>query len=381
MIKLKIILLYTEYLLMLRLLYSLIFSISLMETPATQELYIKNMTVSAGIYNDKIIVEWEGNAGTMYRIFRSTNNTADFSQIGETDKTRYEDTSAEKGIVYWYRVSPSNDEAGENKISKNDGNNNNPDNSINNMNSSTSATVENINNDLIDETEYMRLSAQPCYNTEKENPDLNKVEKNGIILNCYSGYAENDAPQGHKLKDLLKEKKAVLKIPSPAGEKALFNKRVSFLKNYYMHPVKFSLLLTMAQPYIDRGELLVFSGNEIYNINRKNKQFTFYNTEFNTYILFESSKLHKIFKKSRDNGLNDILLKNCELFCILNGRKIITDKAGITRIVYSYDAVGLSTRYLKNDSQWKSSTLMISTSRPDLKEKLMKAERTNRKDR
>jgi len=369
---------------MLTLINSLILSLSLLQTPAAQELYIKNITVSAGAYKDKIAVEWIGKEGTIYHIFRSTNNASDFSLIGETDKTVFEDYSVEKGVVYWYRISPLNQVSGE-KLNSHNGRSVSDDKgvSITKKSNNKPATGENIENELINEAEYIQISALPCNTSEKENPDEEiKTDKaNSITLSCYSGFAENEPPKGNKLNDLIKEKKAILKAPSPAGEKALFNKRLSFLKEYYMHPVKFSLLLTMAQPYLDRGELLIFSGNEISNINPKEKQFTFYNTEFNTQIIFESSKLHKIFRKSRDNGLNDILLKNCELFCVMNDRKIITDKSGITRIVYSYDAVGLSTRYLKNDSQWKSNSLMISTSRPDLKEKLMKAERTNRKDR
>ncbi len=341
---------------MIKLISSLILLSTIVQTPPAQEMYLKNITVSAGTFKDKIVVEWKSENSTPFRVLRSTNNSTDFSEIGITDKQVFEDTAAEKGVVYWYRVAPVSEALTQNTETK-----------INGAITSdkpaekdqTEGTEEVV---LIDEQEYIRLSCLPC-----------AADGTAIVLNCYSGFMENGPPRGSILAELIKEKKALLKTPADSKAKAQMNIRLNYLKQYYMNPVKFSLMMTMAKPYLDKGELVVFSGKENFEINSKLKQFTFYDNEYSSFITFDSSKLMKIISKSKDSELAGILLKNSELFCVPGGKKIITDKAGLTRVVYCYDAVGLSTRYLKNDAEWRSRTIMLATSRADLKDKLKKA--------
>lgn len=164
-----------------------------------------------------------------------------------------------------------------------------------------------------------------------------------------------------------------MKIPKDKDEREVQRARLECIKQYYINPVKLSLIITLAKPYLKNGDILILTGKGDWEIVRDVKQLIFFDSEYNTRIVFESSKLLKVIDNCNDVGLTDILLKNSEIFCIPGGKKVITDSAGLTRIVYNYDAVGLSTVYLKNDREWKSRTIMTSSSRDDLKEMLKQA--------
>jgi hypothetical protein len=102
----------------------------------------------------------------------------------------------------------------------------------------------------------------------------------------------------------------------------------------------------------------------------------FYDENYKYMVVFESKKLTEIIAGISDTELVEILLGNAELFCVPGGQSFITDKNGVTRLVNVYDAVGLSTGYLKNDSDWRSRTIMLSTSRKDLQDKLKNASKS-----
>jgi len=336
-------------------------------TPASSaELYIKEITVSAGTFDDKITVKWQGTVKKQYKIYRSMHSSTGFEEIARTDQDEFNDTNIEKGVVYWYRVAPLSDST---EIK-----------SLNSDEKKIEAPDQNTIADashLINEEEYNKLSSTPSGTDEPasgENSNQNK-ENNSITLNCFSGYASNRPAPGEDLDILIKEKKSVLKTPKNSKMKSIQEVRLKYLEQYYMHPVKFSLIMTLSRPYLKKGEIQIFTGKNIFEIYRERREFVFHDPDYKTYIVFQSKKFLKIIDQSQDSELAELLIKNAEIFCIPGGKKKITDTEGKTRIVNYYDAIGMSTRFLKNDRDWRSRTIMVSTSRKDLKEMIKKAAR------
>ena len=178
-----------------------------------------------------------------------------------------------------------------------------------------------------------------------------------------------------KLDDLVKIKKAKLKTPADAEGKKKQKSDLDYIQQYYMNPIKLALFLTMSRPYLDRGDIKILTDCENIEIKKDLNQFIFYGRDYSYAVVFESKKLTRIISESSlaEADLIDTLLKNAELFCISSGKNFVVDKNGKTRLVNTFDAVGLSTRYLKNDVEWRSRTIVLSTSRNDLKEKLRNA--------
>ncbi len=341
---------------MITFLSTLLFYISILQQPPATELYIKNMSISASDNSDKLLIRWESFENSSFRILRSKFNNREFIEIAVSDGTEYIDSDIEKGVVYWYRI-------------------------IQEPTGTPDEQKKEIDPSLfINEAEYTILAEiLPVLNdTKKNKSDVKTNEKNITTekINSYCGYTENAPFPGSKLDILIKQKNSVLKIPAEPEKKKAQTERLEYLKQYYMNKVKFSLIMTMAKPYLARDELIIYSSLENYEIKKESKQFIFYDKGLCSYVVFESSKLFKIINNGKDSELADILLKNAELFCTPSGKKIITDKNGVTRIVNYYDAVGLSTRYLKNDRDWRSRTVMLATSRKDLKKMLKKASKT-----
>ena len=359
---------------MLSAIINILFAITLTQADEGSARYLKNMAVSYGTYNDRITVEWENLNCKSYIVLRSKFKAGPFEQVSQTSETLFSDTTAEKGIKYWYKIIPEFDADA-------------PD-----------VTVENDSLFITDE-EYIQaaekalpVNGTPPADNSMQNKNMKAAEpdtgadKNGngnekqpetdvsnLKINNYSGYIRQDKPVPAKLSDLIRLKKGVLKTPADKNEKEIQQKQLEYLKQFYMNQIKFSLLMTMAKPYLEKGQLVILTDCGSYEIIPDKKEFVFYDPSYRYMVILESKKLLKVVSGSQDPALNDIILKNAELFCVYNGETEITCKDGVTRMVYSYDAVGLSTRYLKHDREWKSRTLMVSTSRDELKNRMNEA--------
>ncbi len=335
---------------MLTTLINVICAITILQGTEPPARHLKNVTVSYGTYKDKISLKWEKANCTSYTVLRSKFKNELFEPVASTSETFYDDTSIENGIKYWYKVVPESD-----------------------------LPLDMDDSLFLTDEEYLNTSENklPVYKdkpaAEKKQASILNTDLQNLQLFNYSGFTIPEKPAPLKLEDLIKMKKSILKTPSNNNEKIKQNKQLEYLKQFYMNPVKFSLVMNFARPYLDKNELVIISGFSSYDIVKEKNLVNFYDSSMKSLAVFESKKLLKIIRESNDPGLNDLILNNSELFCVANGITEIKDKLGVTRIVYSYDVVGLSTRFLKDDKEWKSRTIMLSTSRPDLKDKLMKA--------
>jgi fibronectin type 3 domain-containing protein len=60
---------------------------------------------SDGTYAEKVRLEWMGSANASYKVWRKKDGTAEFDHIGMSDGNSFNDTTADPGVVYIYKVS------------------------------------------------------------------------------------------------------------------------------------------------------------------------------------------------------------------------------------------------------------------------------------
>lgn len=345
---------------------NLLFVLSVVQIDSPGINSIKNMTVSQGLYDDRVVLEWDKTENISYSVMRSHFKTGDFKIIAETSDQKFEDKDIVRGIKYWYKVIPSSEKPLDKK-------------------------------NLITEEEYSLTSEPLLPNSAVKGPtsdngevksaggDIKTAEKvknevEGVQPGSnysYSGYTSIENSISLKLPDLMKLKTGKLKTPSGAVEKKRQKTILDYLKKYYMNPVKLTLFMTAAKPYIERGELGIFTDCDIYEIKKELNQIIFYGKDYNYMVVIESKKIIKIISESGEPDLEKTLVKNSDMFCLANGKSFIVDNTGSTRLVNTYDAVGISTGYVKHDSEWRYRTVMTATSRSDLKDKLKNASSSN----
>jgi len=317
-------------------LINLLFIITSAQPYEAQERVLKNITVTQGIYSDRIVVEWEKKEGASYNVIRSQFKNSGFTPVAQVADSKFEDRDVEAGVKYWYKVIHPAEISSEEEM-------------------------------FITDDEYNSIPEPEITDISINKTDDKNSARPAV---SYSGYTSIKNFKGVTLNALMKQKKANLKNPSGAEEKLKQKKNLDYIKQYYMNPVKLSLFMTMARPYFDKGDLNILTGCDTFEMKKDFNRIIFYDNNYRYIAVFESKKYIRILTESNDEDLAETLIKNSELFCIAGGKTFIVDKNGITRLVNSFDAVGLSTGYLKNDKEWRSRTIMLSTSRSDLKDKL-----------
>lgn len=332
---------------------------------------LRDMNVSYGTYSDKISIKWVPVQNGNYSIMRSEFKDRGFTEIAVTDDTNYEDRSITPGIKYWYKIK---------LIKKTDPE---KESLFDSIASAFFGDDPFISSSQYIKTEEPELTGNITADTKKlaETGELDKIKsdvKDPPVVasqseNNYSGFALRESPKGANLDRLIAMKKDTLRNPASKDQRDIQNRRLEYLKQFYMNQVQFSIIMLMARPYLNRGDLLIFTDHSFFEFNDEKKTITFYDRSKSYSVIFESKRMHRIIKESDDKELRQILLRNAELYCVPSGKREYLDEDGKTSIIYTYDAIGLSTRYLKNDAQWRSRTIMAATSRSDLKEQMMKA--------
>lgn len=344
---------------------NLLFVLSVVQIDSPGVNSIKNMTVSQGLYLDRVVVEWVKTDNISYSVMRSQFKTGEFKIIAETSDHKFVDIDIERGVKYWYKVIPSP----EILLPKD----------ILITAEEYNITPEPLLVDLAVKSPFPHNEVVEIANEENSVENIkNKIDVVELVYkNSYSGYTSIENSVGLTLPALMKLKKGKLTKPVSAAGKKKQKIILDYLNKYYMNPVKLTLFMTVAKSYIERGELIIFTNCDIYEIKKEFNQIVFYAKDYNYMIVFESKKFLKIISESVESDIEEILVKNSDLFCLAKGKTIIIDKTGITRIVNVYDAVGISTGYVKHDSEWRFRTIMTATSRSDLKDKLKNASSSN----
>ncbi len=328
----------------MKLLSNIILTLGLIIANNEEPKFLKNMTVSA-VQPDAIEIKWQDIGASSYRIFRSEKIHSDFEMIAEVKETSYKDT-APRGIKFWYKIEPL-----------------------------WGNEPENTNVEYITEEEYISKQESQCNETANQQSEAGENKK----CIAYCGFIIPDKPKSYKVDEITKQKNKNLPKLS-REEKLLWDKRDSYLKKYYMNAVKLSLVLTMGKPYVDKGDVLIFSDEYRYELFPEEDIIVFYDKDLTYKVIFNSSKIFEILRESNDSGLEEILLKNPELFCVPSGIDEVIDENGSTKILNVYNAVGFSTRLFKEDKEWKFRTILLATSRKDLKDQLMNATKSKNQE-
>ncbi|HOU84004.1 MAG TPA: hypothetical protein PLA54_06350 [Spirochaetota bacterium] len=329
---------------MRKLLFAVLFSFSLF---ADNTLIVRNTKVSYDINMNVIRIEWEDLGYNSYTVYRSEKLDSDFGQIAVVENTNfYEDSNIEKGVNYWYKIIPA-------------------------AQTETQVAVEKF----ITDEKYVSFHTQVNTNLPEEQTVETIMDCNPYSMPVYSAYSSKPIPLGLPLDKLISEKKQTIKTPKDPAQLTLHNRRINYLKNFYMNSIKLSLVMSFSKQYINNGELRIFDNFTNYELKERERKVIFFGKDYDYAVEFESKKLFNILNGSNDDDLKILLLKNAETFCLYSGEKSYIDKDGKTRYIHTFDAVGLSTRYLKNDKDWKKKTIMVSTSRKDLQQKLQNAQR------
>ena len=332
----------------------LLFSFSLF---AEEPGIVKNTKVSFDPKMNVIKVEWENLGYNSYTVFRSDKVDSDFNQIALVENAViYEDSNIEKGVKYWYKIIP----ASEDSVT---------------VSEEKYISEEDYISFLIPDEVKKREIKSAEKNTAEKNTAEKNTEKDVLIEPNYSAYSSKPIPSGLSLNKLIAEKKNTLQSPKDPEQLNIFNRRLDYLKKYYMNSIKLSLAMGFSRQYVNSGELRIFDKFMNYELKEGERKIVFFGESYDYVVEFESKKLFSILNGSEDEDLKELLLKNAETFCLYSGEKAYVDKDGKTRYIHTFDAVGLSTRYLKNDKDWKKKTIMVSTSRKDLQQKLQNAQR------
>jgi hypothetical protein len=329
------------------------------------------MTVSQGIYKDKIVVEWDKTDSLSYSVMRSQFKTDGFQVIAETSEQKFEDTDVERGVKYWYKVIPSPEVSLDKDVIITDEEYNRTPEPL---------LMDSVSKSPVSGNGEIEISAAGNVTDKVNAAEEVKNEFDGIQSlhnQSYSGYTSIENSVGLTLPELMKLKKGKLKTPAGASGKKKQKQILDYLKKHYMNPVKLTLFMTVAKPYIEKGELTIFTDCDSYEIKKDLNQIVFYGRDYSYMAVFESKKIIRIISESNEPELEEILVKNSDMFCLANGKSLIVDKTGITRVVNTYDAVGISTGYVKHDGEWRTRTIMTATSRSDLKDKLKNASSSN----
>jgi len=328
---------------MRKILVAVLFSFPLF---ADDTLIIKNTKVSYDPSENIIRIEWEDLGYNSYAVFRSDKMDSDFVQIAVVENSNvYADANIELGLNYWYKVRP------------------------------TVYSTPPSEDKFISEENYISLYKQDNSNPVEAQAIESVVDKNSNSMPFYSAYSSKPIPSGITLDKLLSEKKQTVKSPKDVAQSTLQKRHLDYLKKFYMNSIKLSLVMGFSKQYINNGELRIFDQFTNYELKEGERKVVFFGENYNYVVEFESKKLFNILNGSQDDDLKELLLKNAETFCLYSGEKPYLDKDGKTHYIHTFDAVGLSTRYLKNDKDWKKKTIMVSTSRKDLQQKLQNAQR------
>ena len=189
-----------------------------------------------------------------------------------------------------------------------------------------------------------------------------------------SGYRKPAEPAYENLDKLLNMKTVAVKKQQGADIK-----REEFLKQFYWNEIKLRLILNLAKPYTLKGKLKIIKTGSDYTIDKKKKSVTV--SAKNMVITFKSKSLFKLYSKYEKYNPDDlkqlmnIIMANSAVFCIYDGLKEIKNNDGTVSFVHQYRGAGLTGEYVKNRKDWKSHTLLFSTSDKEIKKEIQKVQK------
>jgi len=277
---------------------------------------IQNISATPDDAKGKVRITWDALSGTeSYALYRSPFSEGPFEEIGRAKgEPVYEDASAQRGLGYWYSVTP---------------------------------VIEGTGCDPKGTAETHLKASMP------------------------KGLNVETVKRAHKVSDAsLRREKA----------KSEVRRHLAFLDDYYMHPVKLTLVFLVAKSYLRNGTLIALNGFTKYTLDSEKREILMERDDNAFCVTLNANKFFRLIEAAkkknlpRQEELIDRLVHNGVAYVMYAGEKKVTDAMNHTIYMPCFDAFGMSTEYFKNYRGWKSSTVMFGTSNSELKKKMQEAQ-------
>ena len=266
-----------------------------------------------GEFADRVVLSWEPAAGIeRYGVYRSTMEKGDFEELAIVTAPSYEDTTAEPGLQYWYRVDAMNGEVPLEPGTPAAGHR-------------TAALPAGIDIDLA-----ARQKTRPAPRFETGEEKLRDGKYRALVQK----YSKNPAELGiiyHVVRSYVKK-----------GTLIALNGFGNYDLDY------------------EKREITLYHKNYACMVHLKSSRL------FRMFVEAQMEGLMNMVQRP----FADILIDNMTAYCIYRDVRKITDADGRTRFVPCYDAVGVSTELYRDYREWKKNTLIFATGNKDLENKI-----------
>lgn len=268
---------------------------------------------TAGEFTDRVALSWEPAAGTeLYGVYRATMEKGEYEKLADVAGTSYEDTAADPGLQYWYRVDAM--DGAETKESGTP--------AAGYRKAALPAGVD------IEKAARQKTRPAPRFETEEEK------QRDGKYRALAQKYSKHPA-----------ELNIILHVVRSYVKKGTVIALAGF-GNYDLE--------------YEKREITLYHKNYAFMVLFKSSRL---------FRMFVEAHMNKLIDMER-RPYADILVDNMTAFCVFREERKITDAGGRTRFVPCFDAVGISTELYRDYREWKKNTLIFATGNPELENKI-----------
>jgi hypothetical protein len=265
---------------------------------------VSELKVSPGTSAQNISLSWTCNTdGNNYIISRSFFESGPFEKIGETKSVRFIDTTAEEGLKYWYSVSA-------------------------------------VRSDL---------SGIPA-------------------VGC--GYRKPPTPRGLTPEEVLDVRNKPWPAPVSDEEAEKEKIHLQLFEKYYENFFMVAFIVMVGKIYVNSGDLLVYRDFKLCSWDPANR--TIYLCKPGMVpVKFFSKRFFRMVRDMHEmkipyDELLPRMIDNAILYCVRTGEKEVKEPDGRIRYAPCFEAVGMSTEYVRDYENWRSASIVFATSDEEL---------------
>ena len=272
---------------------------------------ISELNVSKGSSMQTVSLSWTCNTdGNNYIISRSVFENGPYDKIGETKSIRFIDTMADEGLKYWYSVSVT-------------------------------------------------------------HGDLSGIPATGY------GYRKPPNPKSLTTDEALNYRNMPWTTPAIPEEMQKEKLHIQLFEKYYESYFMVAFIVMVGKRYVNSDKLLVYRDFKQYSLDPANR-IIYLTKPGMTPVKFRSKRFFRFVRDMHDLNIpyDELLprvIGNAILFCVRSGEKEVKGPDGRTRYAPCFEAVGMSTEYIRNYKKWRSATIVFASSDEDLYRKIREA--------
>ena len=273
---------------------------------------VSELKISKGISMQKVSLSWTCNTdGNNYIISRSVFENGPLDKIGETRSIRFIDTTAGEGLKYWYSVSA-------------------------------------VNSDL-----------------------------SGIPAVGY-GYRKPSNPRSLTPDEVIDVRNKPWPAPGSDEENEKEKLHLRLFEKYYENYFMVAFIVMVGKIYVNSGELLVYRDFKLYSWDPANR-IIYLSKPGMIPVKFHSKRFFRLVRDMHEMKIpyDDLLprvIDNAILYCVRTGEKEVREPDGRTRYAPCFEAVGMSTEYVREYEKWRSASIVFATSDEELYRRIREAQ-------